>query len=190
VEYGKRVCRHKWGVPLLFGRVGVVVVAVVGGGLRFQIVPGVSGGVCWAAFGGIPLTLRGLAQTVVLTTGHTQDDDAAPLDLFKPGQTLALYMGVAQYATLGKALIEHGHAPDTPVAIVENGTTERQRVIRATLATLAAAQVELDVHPPALLLIGETTRLAQRYAWFAPSSLHVFADSSADGIEERAQRVL
>jgi uroporphyrin-III C-methyltransferase/precorrin-2 dehydrogenase/sirohydrochlorin ferrochelatase len=190
VQSGKRVFRLKGGDPMIFGRVGEELEALVAAGLRFQIVPGVSAAEGCAAYAGIPLTLRGLAQTVVLTTGHTQDDDAAPLDLFKPGQTLALYMGVAQYATLGKALIEHGHAPDTPVAIVENGTTERQRVIRATLATLAAAQVELDVHPPALLLIGETTRLAQRYAWFAPSSLHVFADSSADGIEERAQRVL
>lgn len=189
VESGKRVCRLKGGDPMIFGRVGEELEALVAAGLRFQIVPGVSAAEGCAAYSGIPLTLRGVAQTVVLTTGHTEDDEAASLEFFRPGQTLALYMGVAQYATLGKALIAQGHAPATPVAIVENGTTARQRVIRATLATLATAQVELDVHPPALLFIGETTRFAQRYAWFAPSTLHELAESGND-VEERAQRVL
>ena len=189
VESGKRVCRLKGGDPMVFGRVGEELEALVAAGLRFQIVPGVSAAEGCAAYAGIPLTLRGVAQTVVLTTGHTEDNAAASLEFFRPGQTLALYMGVAQYATLGKVLIAQGHAPTTPVAIVENGTTANQRVIRATLATLAAAQVELDVHPPALLLIGETTRLAARYAWFAPSTLHELAES-VDDVEERAQRVL
>lgn len=186
---GRRVLRLKGGDPFVFGRGGEEIEALVAAGLKFQVVPGVSAAEGCAAYAGIPLTLRGVAQTVVLTTGHTEDNEAASLEFFRPGQTLALYMGVAQYATLGKALIAQGHAPSTPVAIVENGTTARQRVIRATLATLAAAQVELDVHPPALLLIGETTRLAARYAWFAPSTLHELAQSAND-VEERAQRVL
>jgi uroporphyrin-III C-methyltransferase/precorrin-2 dehydrogenase/sirohydrochlorin ferrochelatase len=132
-----------------------------------------------AAYAGIPLTLRGVSQAVLLTTGHTQDDTSAAVAEFRPGQTLALYMGVAQYSEISAALIAHGHDPATPVAIVENGTTERQRVIRTVLGKLARAQVELEISPPALLIVGETTRFAETYSWFEPSKLEVYGEESS-----------
>jgi uroporphyrin-III C-methyltransferase/precorrin-2 dehydrogenase/sirohydrochlorin ferrochelatase len=97
---------------------------------------------------------------------------------FRPGRTLALYMGVAQYAELGAALLARGHDGQTPVAIVENGTTDRQRVVRTVLERLDEARAALDVRAPALLLVGETTRFAERYSWFAPSKLETFGDAS------------
>jgi siroheme synthase len=143
-------------------------------------VPGISAAEGCAAYAGIPLTLRGVSQAVLLTTGHTRDDGTPALGEFQPGQTLALYMGVAQYAEISEALIANGHARDTPVAIVESGTTDRQRVVRTVLGSLAAAQAALDVRPPALLIVGETTRYAERYSWFAPSRLEYFAAESAE----------
>jgi uroporphyrin-III C-methyltransferase/precorrin-2 dehydrogenase/sirohydrochlorin ferrochelatase len=179
VQAGKRVCRLKGGDPMIFGRGGEELEALAEAGLRFQVVPGVSAAEGCAAYAGIPLTLRGVSHGVLLTTGHTQDESAAALAEFRPGQTLALYMGVAQYSEIGAALIAHGHDPGTPVAIVENGTTERQRVIRTVLGQLGRAQAELAIAPPALLIVGETTRFAERYSWFEPGRVEIFGDESS-----------
>jgi uroporphyrin-III C-methyltransferase/precorrin-2 dehydrogenase/sirohydrochlorin ferrochelatase len=179
VQAGKRVCRLKGGDPMIFGRGGEELEALAEAGLKFQVVPGVSAAEGCAAYAGVPLTLRGVAHGVLFTTVHTHDADTPALTDFRPGQTLALYMGVAQYAELGAALIAGGHDPGTPVAVVENGTTERQRVIRTVLGSLADAAVELEISPPALLIVGETARFAERYSWFEPSTVEVFDDESA-----------
>lgn len=142
--------------------------------------PGVSAAEGCAAYAGIPLTLRGVSQGVLLATGHTQDERAAALTEFRPEQTLALYMGVAQYSEISAALIARGYAVDTPVAVIENGTTERQRVIRTVLGKLAEAQAALQITPPALLIVGETTRFAERYSWFEPSKIEFFGDEPAN----------
>ena len=180
VQSGKRVCRLKGGDPFVFGRGGEELEALAEAGLKFQVVPGVSAAEGCAAYAGIPLTLRGVAQAVLLTTGHTRDDGTPATAEYRPGQTLALYMGVAQYAEIADALIANGYARETPVAVVESGTTDRQRVVRTALGDLAAAQVALEIHPPALLIVGETTRYAERYSWFAPSKIEHFAGESAD----------
>jgi uroporphyrin-III C-methyltransferase/precorrin-2 dehydrogenase/sirohydrochlorin ferrochelatase len=180
VQAGKRVCRLKGGDPFIFGRGGEELDALAEAGLRFQVVPGVSAAEGCAAYAGIPLTLRGVAQAVLLTTGHASADGDPPVAEFQPGRTLALYMGVAQYAEIGAALIANGHPRDTPVAIVESGTTERQRVVRTTLANLGAAQAALEIRPPALLIVGETARYAERYSWFAPSKVEHYTDERVD----------
>jgi uroporphyrin-III C-methyltransferase len=179
---GKRVVRLKGGDPFVFGRGGEELEALAEAGLKFQVVPGVSAAEGCAAYAGIPLTLRGVAQAVVLTTGHTRDDGTPAIGDFQPGQTLALYMGVAQYAEIAEALLAKGYATETPVAVVESGTTDRQRVVRTVLGSLAAAQTALDIRPPALLIVGETTRYADRFSWFAPSKVeHYGGEPAADG---------
>jgi uroporphyrin-III C-methyltransferase/precorrin-2 dehydrogenase/sirohydrochlorin ferrochelatase len=180
VQSGKRVCRLKGGDPFIFGRGGEELAALAEAGLKFQVVPGVSAAEGCAAYAGIPLTLRGVAQAVLLTTGHARGDGTPIIGQYQPGQTLALYMGVAQYAELSAALIANGYSPDAPVAIVESGTTDRQRVVRTVLGSLAAAQVALEIQPPALLIVGETTRYAERFSWFAPSTIEHFADEPID----------
>jgi uroporphyrin-III C-methyltransferase/precorrin-2 dehydrogenase/sirohydrochlorin ferrochelatase len=176
VRSGKRVCRLKGGDPFVFGRGGEELEALAEAGLKFQVVPGVSAAEGCAAYAGIPLTLRGVAQAVLLTTGHTRDDATPIIGQFQPGQTLALYMGVAQYAEIAAALIAKGYARETPVAVVESGTTDRQRVVRTVLGSLGRAQVARQIEPPALLIVGETTRYAERYSWFAPSKVEHFAE--------------
>ncbi|HET7609440.1 MAG TPA: siroheme synthase CysG [Gammaproteobacteria bacterium] len=180
VRSGKRVCRLKGGDPFVFGRGGEELEALAEAGLKFQVVPGVSAAEGCAAYSGIPLTLRGVAQAVVLTTGHTSADGTPATADYQPGQTLALYMGVAQYGEIAAALLAKGHPSETPVAVVESGTTDRQRVVRTVLGSLGAAQAALDIRPPALLIVGETTRYADRYSWFAPSKVEHFADEPAD----------
>ena len=110
VQSGKRVCRLKGGDPFIFGRGGEELESLAEAGLKFQVVPGVSAAEGCAAYAGIPLTLRGVAQAVLLTTGHTRDDGTPAIGEYQPGQTLALYMGVAQYAEIAAALIAKGYA--------------------------------------------------------------------------------
>ena len=114
VQSGKRVCRLKGGDPFVFGRGGEELEALAEAGLKFQVVPGVSAAEGCAAYAGIPLTLRGVAHAVLLTTGHTRDDGTPATAEFRPGQTLALYMGVAQYAEIADALIANGYAARRP----------------------------------------------------------------------------
>ncbi len=168
VRSGQKVCRLKGGDPMVFGRAGEELEALVREGLRFQIVPGVSAIEGCAAYAGIPLTLRGSARSVLLATGRTEGGAAADLSGVRKDQTLALYMGVARYGDIAQELIEHGLAPSTPAAVIENGTTDAQRVIRTTLSKLRSACETHAVRPPALLIVGEATLRAESYAWFSP----------------------
>ena len=77
-------------------------------------------------------------------------------------------MGVARYAQIAETLLAAGNSPELPVAIIERGTLPEQRVITTSLADLAEAATALDIQSPALLLVGATTGLAERYGWFAP----------------------
>ena len=178
VSRGKRVCRLKGGDPMTFGRGGEELEALAAAGLPFQIVPGISAVTGCAAYAGIPLTLRGVARSVLLTTGHVEDSGHFDLAPLQPDQTLALYMGVAQYGEIAERLMDQGTDPATPVAVIERGTTDTQRVISTVLGELREAALELDIKPPALLLIGETTELAERYAWFAPENVVLYKNTA------------
>src|SRR5690606_30739706 len=127
VASGKRVCRLKGGDPMVFGRAGEELDALIEAGLPFQIVPGVSAVEGCAAYAGVPLTLRSVSRAVLITTGHDNNDSSSDLASFRPGQTLAIYMGVAKYPQIAADLIRLGHAPETPATIIERGTTDTQR---------------------------------------------------------------
>ena len=176
VAAGKRVCRLKGGDPMVFGRAGEELEALVDAGLPFQIVPGVSAIEGCAAYAGIPLTLRKVSRALLIMTGHEHNDATSDLASFRTGQTLGLYMGVAQYPTIAADLIRLGHDPATPAAIVEQGTTEAQRVIRTELRHLPDAAEHFSITPPALLIVGATAGLAGRYAWFGRRAVHVYED--------------
>ncbi len=168
VGSGKHVCRLKGGDPMVFGRAGEELEALTEAGLPFQIVPGVSAVSGCSAYAGIPLTMRDEARAILIATGHTTDHGASDLTAYQPGQTLALYMGISNFGAIADKLRELGHPTRLPLAVVENGTTESQRVIRATLGELPTLAETHQIQSPALLLIGETVRYAERYAWFNP----------------------
>jgi uroporphyrin-III C-methyltransferase / precorrin-2 dehydrogenase / sirohydrochlorin ferrochelatase len=167
-QQGKRVCRLKGGDPLTFARGGEELEALAAAGIRYEVVPGITAAAGCAAYAGIPLTHRDHAQAVTYVTGHLQGD-AQELDwstLAKPGQTVVFYMGLAGLEAILARLCEHGSPADWPAAVVERGTQPGQRVITGTLSTLAAKVREARVASPALLIVGEVTRLAERLAWF------------------------
>lgn len=167
-QAGRLVVRLKGGDPFVFGRGGEEMEFLRQHGIACQIVPGVTAAVACAAYAGIPLTHREHARTVHLLTGHGQESmDAMDWPaLAQDHQTMAVYMGVARVDELAQRLLEHGQRPDTPFAIIENGTLPQQRVISGVLHDLPALAKEHAVHPPALLIIGEVAALAHEHAWF------------------------
>jgi uroporphyrin-III C-methyltransferase / precorrin-2 dehydrogenase / sirohydrochlorin ferrochelatase len=165
---GKRVVRLKGGDPFVFGRGGEELEFLRQHGIAYEVVPGITAALACAAYAGIPLTHRRHAQAVRLMTAHCRDSLDA-LDwaaMAQERQTLAVYMGVSELATLQAGLIEHGRAPETPFALIENGSRADQRVITGTLANLVASAAQHAVCSPALLILGDVAALAQRLSWF------------------------
>ncbi len=167
---GKKVVRLKGGDPFIFGRGGEEIETLASEGIPFLVVPGITAALGCASYAGIPLTHREYAQSCLFVTGHRQGD-RPNLDwdkLVVPRQTLVIYMGTLGLEEICQALIRHGMKPDMPAALIESGTTTRQRVIVATVATLAERAREEKAKAPTLIIVGEVVRLRAKLAWFQP----------------------
>ncbi|HZP66125.1 MAG TPA: siroheme synthase CysG [Rudaea sp.] len=164
---GKRVVRVKGGDPFVFGRGGEEIEYLRAHGVPWSVVPGITAAIACAAYAGVPLTHRDHAQTVRFATAHRRHSDDDTDVLGTHGETLAIYMGVAEAAALRDRLLADGWAADTPFAIVENGTRPEQRVVLGTLGELVERAQGHHVHAPALLIVGAVAALAAENHWFA-----------------------
>ena len=165
---GKRVVRLKGGDPFIFGRGGEELETLVEAGIMVEVVPGITAASGCAAYAGIPLTHRDHAQSVRFVTGHLRNG-SSDLDwptLAGPGQTLVFYMGLGSLSLIGEQLRRHGLAPETPVALIEQGTTSRQRVHVGTLEALPPTGEVVTIRPPTLIVVGGVVTLHDRLAWF------------------------
>ncbi|UXI68896.1 siroheme synthase CysG [Tahibacter amnicola] len=170
---GKRVVRLKGGDPFVFGRGGEELEVLRDAGIPYEVVPGITAALACAAYAGIPLTHRDHAQSARLVTAHCKDslDTLDWRALAAERQTLAVYMGVAGLDRLSSQLIAHGRQPQTPVAIIENGSRREQRVILGTLESLGRIAQEHTVKSPALLLLGEVAALGKSLHWFGAAPI-------------------
>ena len=177
VRSGKRVCRLKGGDPFIFGRGGEEAEALQKFGLAHQVVPGITAAAGCAAYAGIPLTHRELSQSVAFVTAHGKDsvDNLDWGALARDTQTLAFYMAVRRFGDLMNNLVKHGRAADTPIAIIEKGTTPEQRVIRGTLGQLTLLADAHRVTAPAMLIVGEVAALGGEQQDREPQSAHKYA---------------
>jgi len=169
---GKRVLRLKGGDPFIFGRGGEEIETLMENSVPFQVVPGITAANGVSTYAGIPLTHRDYAQSCIFTTGHLKDGTIS-LDwpaLVRPKQTVVIYMGLVGLDQICHKLIEHGLSADTPAAVVQQGTTIRQRVVVATLEHLATEVANAEMKPPCLIIIGGVVNLRAKLAWFNPEN--------------------
>ncbi|HEY5775505.1 MAG TPA: siroheme synthase CysG, partial [Xanthomonadales bacterium] len=166
---GKRVLRLKGGDPFVFGRGGEEIEALSENGIAFQVVPGVTAANGCAAYAGIPLTHRDHAQACVFVTGHEKNGELNLnwQSLIQPRQTVVLYMGLSSLDAITDGFLSHGADPDTPAAVIENGTRTGQRVITGTLKSLLDRTSQANVKSPALIIVGSVVGLREKLSWFA-----------------------
>jgi len=167
---GKRVLRLKGGDPFIFGRGGEEIATLAAEQIPFQVVPGVTAASGCASYAGIPLTHRDYSQSCIFVTGQLKQDE---LDLnwqalVQPRQTVVVYMGLGGLAVLSQQLLSHGMPSDMPAALVQQGTTERQKVWVSTIADLPDLAEREQPVAPTMVIIGEVVKLHDSLAWFDP----------------------
>jgi uroporphyrinogen III methyltransferase/synthase len=170
---GIDVVRLKGGDPFVFGRGGEEAEALVGAGVPFEVVPGISSAVAVPAYAGIPLTHRNYASSFAVVTGHEAIKANSAVDWAKLAtaiDTLVILMGLHNLPTIVTKLLAHGRPPHTPVAVIRQGTTERQAVVTGTLADIVERSRNLKA--PALIVVGEVVRFRSSLAWFVPTTLN------------------
>ncbi|MFQ5560046.1 MAG: uroporphyrinogen-III C-methyltransferase, partial [Nitrospinota bacterium] len=167
---GKRVVRLKGGDPFIFGRGGEEAEELVNAGISFEVVPGVTSAISVPAYAGIPLTHRDFTSTISFITGkesHGKTESNLSWENISPGfGTLVILMGIKSLDDIVRKLLAHGRSPETPVAVIQWGTTPEQKTITGTLDTLPGLLKEKEVRPPGIIVVGEIVTLRNKLDWF------------------------
>ena len=167
---GKIVTRLKGGDPCVFGRVGEEAEVLAELDIPFEIVPGITSGIAAPAYAGIPVTHRDYASSFAIVTGHgraEKGEDHLNWSALAQGiDTIAFYMSVGNLSYICKKLIEHGKPAETPVAIIQWGTTEKQKTVTGILATIEEKAANEQITHPSIVLVGEVVQLREKIKWF------------------------
>jgi uroporphyrin-III C-methyltransferase/precorrin-2 dehydrogenase/sirohydrochlorin ferrochelatase len=169
---GKRVLRLKGGDPFIFGRGGEEIETLMQQGVPFQVVPGITAANGVSSYAGIPLTHRDYAQACLFITGHLKNGvlDLDWAAMARPQQTVVIYMGLVGLEQICQQLMAHGVAPDMPAAVIQQGTTQHQRVVSANLSDLASQVAAAKMKAPCLTIIGQVVQLREKLNWFEPQT--------------------
>ena len=167
---GGIVCRLKGGDPFIFGRGGEEAEVLFKAGLPFEIVPGVTSAIAAAAYAGIPLTHRKLASTLAFITGHEDPEkEETGIDwssLANGIGTLVFFMGVKNLPHIARNLIDHGKPANTPVALIQWGTTSSQKTVTGTLESIVEKARSAGIKAPAIIVVGDVVHLRKKLKWF------------------------
>lgn len=167
---GKCVARLKGGDPLLFARGAEEAEALADAGIAFEIVPGISSPVATTAYAGISMTHRDLSSSVTFITGSDREgkqwSDAAWKKLATATDTICVLMGMRRIREITQAILDGGRGKDTPVAVIQWGARPQQRVAEGTLESIADRVEEAGLTNPAIIVVGEVTRLRSKLAWY------------------------
>ncbi|SHL32911.1 uroporphyrinogen-III C-methyltransferase [Roseibium suaedae] len=166
---GKRVLRLKGGDPFVFGRGGEEALGLVGAGIPFRVIPGITAGIGGLAYAGIPATHRDTNQAVTFLTGHDQTGltpDAVNWEgVAKGSPVIVMYMAMKHLSVIAGKLIAGGRSVDEPVGIVCNASLAGQRVLETTLGRCAEDAEAAGLEPPAIVCVGEVVRLRSGLDW-------------------------
>jgi uroporphyrin-III C-methyltransferase / precorrin-2 dehydrogenase / sirohydrochlorin ferrochelatase len=156
---GRSVVRLKGGDPFVFGRGGEEALACAAAGVPVLVVPGVTSSIAAPALAGIPVTHRGVAHEFTVVSGHVAPDSPASLvdwpALARMRGTLVVLMGLKNLPAIAATLIQLGKPADIPAAVVQEGSTDSQRVLHSTLGRVAADSQAAGLRPPAVVVIGD-----------------------------------
>lgn len=165
---GKDVLRLKGGHPFVFGRGGEEILSLVEEEIEFEVIPGITSAISVPAYAGIPISHRGINTSFHIFTGHTKKDGKG-LDfetIAKLDGTLVFLMGVKNLPKISKGLISNGKLAETPVALIEKGSTPLQRTTIGTLENISEVAEKEGVVPPAIILVGGVAGLREQMQWF------------------------
>ncbi|AGK52174.1 uroporphyrinogen-III C-methyltransferase [Bacillus sp. 1NLA3E] len=169
-QKGKTVTRLKGGDPCVFGRVGEEAEILAEQGIPYEIVPGITSGIAAATYAGIPVTHRDFASTFAMVTGHgraEKNEDHINWSALASGiDTIAFYMGIGNLSNICENLIAHGKSAATPVAVIQWGTTKKQKTVTGNLATIEDVVANAQITHPAIILVGEVVNLREKIKWF------------------------
>ena len=166
---GNNVVRLKGGDPFVFGRGGEELELLAEYGVPYEVVPGITSAVAVPAYNGIPITHRDFTSSFHVITGHKRAGADYDIDfdaLIRAKGTLVFLMGVRSCPDIMAGLMNAGMDPDTPAAILQEGTTAGQRRVVATVATLADEATRAGIAAPAIIVVGGVCGLADQFAWY------------------------
>lgn len=165
----KRVVRLKGGDPIIFGRGGEEAEFLKENKIRYEIVPGITSGIGSATYSGIPLTHRKYASSVVFVTGHEdpekKNESVKWKRLAKSVDTIVIMMGLSRIDVICKQLIEGGMNKNIPVAVIQNGTTLKHKMITGTISNIAKKVKDNKIKPPSNIIIGKVVDLHKTIGW-------------------------
>lgn len=165
---GKDIVRLKGGDPFLFGRGGEELLLLAKNGIEFEVINGITSPIALPTYAGIPVTHRDFASSLHIITGHKKENEILDIDfdaLVKAKGTLIFLMGISSLNMIQKGLLDANMKANTPVAIIENGTTAKQRNIIDTLDNICKTAKEKKVKTPAIIVVGEVCNLSKIFDW-------------------------
>ena len=166
---GMKVVRLKGGDPFLFGRGGEELELLVKEDVDFEIIPGITSAISVPAYNGIPVTHRDFNSSLHIITGHKKKDEEYDIDfksLVNLKGTMVFLMGFSALKDICKGLLEGGINPDMPAAVLEKGTTSKQRRVIATVSTIEEKATQEKISTPAIIVIGKVCELGNEFFWY------------------------
>jgi uroporphyrin-III C-methyltransferase len=165
----KNVVRLKGGDPFIFGRGGEEAEFLRKHNVKYEIIPGITSGIGSAEYSGIPLTHRDYASSVVFVTGHEDAKKTKGVvewkKLAKAVDTIVIMMGLSRLEIISKKLISGGLDKNTPVAVIQNGTTDDHKMIKGTLLNISKKVSDAKIKPPTIIIVGKVVRLSDKIGW-------------------------
>lgn len=171
---GKKILRLKGGDPFIFGRGGEEAEFLSSKNIKYEIVPGISSLNGAAVYSGIPLTHRDYSSSVVILTAHESIEKKKSSvnwnSITKAADTIVIFMGLEQLKNITRKLIEAGLTKSAKIAVIENATSNKQRVVVGNLDNIEKRVRQKKIQSPAIIIVGKVVGIQNKINWFVPNN--------------------